>query len=173
MDPLFKAFSLIPSSRLTGMHEEDDIRIDWVCYFRDENLPCRSLILKFDELAHTAKRTGDEDYLMWVQQRTNNLLKRDEVQELKEYLTEKYALPMFTETMPVPIHINALPWFKENYVDSMVILSGRDDPFTLSTCIIGMVSPYKNLAHVHTVREFLREVDKQQSSKKNQEGRGW
>jgi len=166
MTPLFKAYSLIPSSRLTGTHEEEDIRIDWVCYYRDVPLPCRYLIQDFDKLVETAEINEDRDYLRWIQQRTNNLLNREEVEELQQYLNEKYGLDLHTETMRVPIPVNALPWFREHYVDSMVVLSGRDDPFTLSTCIVGMVSPYKNLNHVHTVREFLQEIDKQQSYRK-------
>jgi hypothetical protein len=170
---LYKAYSLIPSSRLTGNHEEEDIRIDWVCYFRDENLPCATLLENFDDLVQTAEIHEDRDYLRWIQQRTNNLLKREEVEELEAYLHEKYDFPIYIENMRFPVKLQDLPWFKENYVDSMIILSGRDDPFTLSTCIVGMVSPYKDLSNVFTVREFLNEIDKQQSSKGSLEEEGF
>ena len=163
---LFKAYSLIPSSRLMGPHEEEDIRIDWVVYFRDENLPCHRLVQCYEDLCQAAELNDDRGYLRWIQQRTNNLLVNEEVEELTEYLTEKYSLPVYVETMPQSINVNDLPWFKEDYVDSMIILSGRDDPFTLSSCIVGMVSPFKDLAHVATVKEFLNEIDRQGASRK-------
>jgi hypothetical protein len=163
---LYKAYSLIPSSRLTLPHDEEDIRIDWVCYLRDESLPCHKYIKNFAELSKSAELNHDIRYLRWLQQRTNNLLQYSEVEELKEYLSEKYGLPVYLETIPLPIDVNNLPWFKEDYVNSMVILSGRDDPFTLSMCIIGMVAPFKNISSVDTVKEFLAEIDRQQSRKK-------
>lgn len=163
---LYKAYSLIPSSRLTLPHEEEDIRIDWVCYLRDENLPCHKFIKNFEELRQSAEANNDRGYLRWLQQRTNNLLQYEEVEELKEYLHEKYGLQVYLENIPLPINVNDLPWFKEDYVDSMVILSGRDDPFILSTCIIGMVAPFKDISSVDTVKAFLAEVDRQNSRKK-------
>ncbi|QPJ62545.1 MAG: hypothetical protein G3M70_11955 [Candidatus Nitronauta litoralis] len=162
---LYKAYSLIPSSRLTLPHEEEDIRIDWVCYLRDHNLPCNKFIKNFEELRRSAEENHDPGYLRWLQQRTNNLLESEEVEELKEYLSEKYGLPVYIENVPLPIDVNNLPWFKEDYVNSMVILSGRDDPFTLSCCIVGMVAPFKNISSVDTVKQFLAEVDRQRSSK--------
>ncbi len=163
---LFKAYSLIPSSRLTLPHEEEDIRIDWVCYLRDEHLPIHKYIKNFEDLRVSAEVNDDRRYMRWLQQRVNNLLQKSEVEELKEYLSEKYGLPIYLETIPLPVNVNDLPWFKEDYVDSMVILSGRDDPFILSLCIIGMVAPFKNLSSVDTVKEFLAEVDRQQTGKK-------
>lgn len=163
---LHKAYSLIPSSRLTGLHEEEDIRIDWVCYLRDEHLPVHKFVKNFEALRKTAEENQDRGYLRWLQQRTNNLLQTEEVEELEEYLKEKYGMPLYLERIPLPVDVNDLPWFKEDYVDSFIILSGRNDPFILSTCIVGMVSPYKNLLHVETVKEFLAEVDRQNSSRK-------
>ena len=163
---LYKAYSLIPSSRLTGLHEENDIRIDWVCYLRDEHLPCYKFVKNFEALRQAAEENNDRGYLRWLQQRTNNLLKKEEVDELEGYLKEKYGMALYLEHIPLPVDVNDLPWFKEDYVDSFIILSGRDDPFTLSSCIVGMVSPYKDLSNVDTVKEFLAEVDRQNASRK-------
>lgn len=162
---LYKAYSLVPSTRLLGDHTEEDIRIDWICHMRDIPIPCRTVVDKFEILKDQAELTGDDEYLRWIQQRCNNLLRKEEVEELTRYLNEKYEFPLYVETMPIPIPARDLPWFKEDFVYSMIVLSGRDDPFTLSTCIVGMVSPYRNMNNVNTVNEFLREVEMQRKHK--------
>ncbi len=157
---LYKAYSLIPSSRLSGEHEEDDIRIEWICYFRDDPLPCAKIVENYEEMRELNEEHDAEGYRRWIQSRVNNLIREEEKEELEQYLIQKYDMPVYFERIPIPINAKDLPWFKEKYINSMVILNGRDDPFTLESCIVGMVSPFKNLNNVNTVREFLREIDR-------------
>jgi len=161
MPKLYKAYSLIPSSRLTGEHEDADIRIEWICYSRDDALPCARIVENFEQLPEMDDDQDPEGYKRWIQSRVNNLIRHEEKEELERYLLQKYDLPVYFERIPIPINAKDLPWFKEKYINSMVILNGRDDPFKLESCIVGMVSPYKNLNNVNTVLEFLREIDRQ------------
>lgn len=158
---LYKAYSLIPSSRLTGEHEEQDIRIEWVCYFRDDPLPCAKIVENFEQIHEMEEEDDVAGYRRWIQSRVNNLIRKEEKEELERYLLQKYNMPVYFERIPIPINAKNLPWFKEKYINSMIILNGPDDPFTLETCIVGMVSPFKNLNNVNTVREFLSEIDRQ------------
>ena len=161
MFKLYKAYSLIPSSRLTGEHEEDDIRIEWICYFRDDPLPCAQIVENYQHLLEMDEDHDADGYGRWIQSRVNNLIREEEREDLEQYLLQKYDLPVYFEPIRIPINAKNLPWFKEKYIDSMVILNGRDDPFKLESCIVGMVSPFKNLNSINTVREFLREIDRQ------------
>ncbi len=155
MIKLYRTYTIIPSSRLTGQYEEKDMRIDWICYLRDEPvLPYRYLIRDYDAL----KESGED--MNWIHQRANNFLTREEVEELRKYLNLKYGFDLESEEFEAPIHPRDLPWFKEKYVNSTIILRDQDDPFSLSLCILGMVSPIRDLNTVQTVDEFLREIDR-------------
>jgi len=158
---LYKAYSLIPSSRLTGDHEEDDIRIEWIVYFRDDPLPLQQVLENYPQALEMDEEKTAPEYMRWIQSRVNNLLREEEKEELEDYLDQKYGLPVYFEKMQVPINIKKLPWFKEKYINSMIILHERHDPFMLNSCVVGMVSPVKNLNAVNTVREFLQEIDRQ------------
>ncbi|CCQ89454.1 hypothetical protein NITGR_1050017 [Nitrospina gracilis 3/211] len=158
---LYKAYSLIPSTRLTMDHEEDDIRIEWIVYFRDEPLPVPKIIANYPQALEMNEEQSAPEYLRWIQSRVNNLLLEEEKEELERYLTEKYGMSAYFEKMAIPIDVKKLPWFRERYINSMVILHERGDPFILNSCIVGMVSPFKNFNTVHTVSEFLQEIDRQ------------
>ena len=71
---LYHAFSLIDSSRLlSGQNPESFVRVDWVCYLRDEPLiPYERLIVDFQDLPQTGKKK------LWIQRRANYLLSLEE-----------------------------------------------------------------------------------------------
>ena len=75
---LYHAFSLIDSSRLlSGQNPENFVKVDWVCYLRDEPLiPYDRLIMGFQDLPQTGKNK------LWVQRRANYLLSLEELDEL-------------------------------------------------------------------------------------------
>ena len=56
---LFRAFSIIKSARLlSGQNPENFVKVDWVCYLRDEPLvPFESLIEGYLELPETGKKS--------------------------------------------------------------------------------------------------------------------
>ena len=83
---LLYSFSLIDSSRLlSGQNPESFVRVDWVCYLRDEPLiPYERLIMDFQDLSQTGKKR------LWIQRRANYLLSLEEVDELKIYI-EKHV----------------------------------------------------------------------------------
>ncbi len=150
---LYRPYSIIAATRLMGELEEKDIRIDWVCYFRDEPLiPCHHMIADYSELVESGEDRG------WLQRRANNFLNEEELEELRDFLKRKFALDVEVEKFNTPIHSKALPWFKEKYVNSMIILSESGEP--LSASFVGMVSPFKNITSVNTVNELLREMEK-------------
>ena len=67
---LYHAFSLIDSSRLlSGQNPENFVKVDWVCYLRDEPLiPYDQLIVDFQDALRTDKEK------LWIQRRANYLL---------------------------------------------------------------------------------------------------
>ncbi|GJL80187.1 MAG: hypothetical protein NPINA01_31760 [Nitrospinaceae bacterium] len=153
---LYRPYTLIPSSRLNGDYEEKDIRIDWICYLRDFPLmPFLQLIEDYAKL----KAAGEN--MSWIIERANNFLSEPEVEELGRYLEQKYGFSVDVEKFVPPLNIKKLPLFKENHLDSAIILRDVDEPFCLSVSILGMVSPIKDLDSVRTVNEFLEEIDKQ------------
>ncbi len=79
---LYHAFSLIDSSRLlSGQNSETFVKVDWVCYLRDEPLvPYHQLIENYQGLSETGKKK------LWVLRRANYFLSEREVDELKLYL---------------------------------------------------------------------------------------
>ncbi len=153
---LFRPFTLISSSRLSGDYEEKAIRIDWICYLRDKPLmPYPRLLENYAQL----QRAGED--LAWIIERANNFLSQEEVEELTRYLEQKYGFSLEVETFKAPLNVNKLTWFKEKHVNSTIILRDIDEPFCLSISMLGMVSPIKDLDSVRTVNEFLQEIDRQ------------
>ena len=153
---LYRPFTLIPSSRLYADYEEKDIRIDWICYVRDQPLmPFPSLIEDYQKLKES------EENMSWIRERANNFLSESEVEELGRYLEQSYGFSVEVEKFTPPLNVKNLPWYKENHVNSTIILRNLNEPFCLSVSILGMVSPIKDLGNVRTVNEFLEELDKQ------------
>ena len=153
---LFRAFSLIDSSRLlSGQNPDNYVKVDWVCYLRDEPLlPFDNIIEKYYDLAETGKAT------LWVERRANYLLSQPEVDELKEYLEKQYSFSIEVEQVKLPVSVEKLVEFNEEDITGTIILRDRDEPFPLSINIIGMVSSYRDLVNVRTVEELLGEIDR-------------
>lgn len=153
---LFRAFSLIDSSRLlSGQNPENFVKVDWVCYLRDEPLlPFESLIEDYHNLPETSKAK------LWVERRANYLLSQPEVDELKKYLEKQYSFSIEVEQVSLPVSSGNLVEFNEQDITGTIILRDRDEPFPLSINIIGMVSSYRDLVNVRTVDELLGEIDK-------------
>ena len=153
---LFRAFSLIDSSRLlSGQNPDNFVKVDWVCYLRDEPLlPFESLIEDYHNLPETSKAK------LWVERRANYLLSQAEVDELKKYLEKQYSFAIEVEQVALPVSSENLVEFNEQDITGTIILRDRDEPFPLSINIIGMVSSYRDLVNVRTVDELLGEIDK-------------
>jgi hypothetical protein len=153
---LFRAFSLIDSSRLlSGQNPDNFVKVDWVCYLRDESLlPFESLIEDYHNLPETSKAK------LWVERRANYLLSQEEVDELKKYLEKQYSFSIEVEQVSLPVSSENLVEFNEQDITGTIILRDRDEPFPLSINIIGMVSSYRDLVNVRTVDELLGEIDK-------------
>ncbi len=153
---LFRAFSLIDSSRLlSGQNPDNFVKVDWVCYLRDEPLlPFESLIEDYHNLPETSKAK------LWVERRANYLLSQEEVDELKKYLEKQYSFAIEVEQVSLPVSSENLVEFNEQDITGTIILRDRDEPFPLSINIIGMVSSYRDLVNVRTVDELLGEIDK-------------
>ena len=153
---LFRAFSLIDSSRLlSGQNPDNFVKVDWVCYLRDEPLlPFESLIEDYHNLPETSKAK------LWVERRANYLLSQPEVDELKNYLEKQYSFSIEVEQVSLPVSSENLVEFNEQDITGTIILRDRDEPFPLSINIIGMVSSYRDLVNVRTVDELLGEIDK-------------
>ena len=153
---LFRAFSLIDSSRLlSGQNPDNFVKVDWVCYLRDEPLlPFESLIEDYHNLPETSKAK------LWVERRANYLLSQPEVDELKKYLEKQYSFGIEVEQVSLPVSSENLVEFNEQDITGTIILRDRDEPFPLSINIIGMVSSYRDLVNVRTVDELLGEIDK-------------
>jgi hypothetical protein len=153
---LFRAFSLIDSSRLlSGQNPDNFVKVDWVCYLRDDPLlPFESLIEDYHNLPETSKAK------LWVERRANYLLSQPEVDELKKYLEKQYSFSIEVEQVSLPVSSENLVEFNEQDITGTIILRDRDEPFPLSINIIGMVSSYRDLVNVRTVDELLGEIDK-------------
>ena len=153
---LFRAFSLIDSSRLlSGQNPDNYVKVDWVCYLRDEPLlPFNKIIEKYYDLPETGKAT------LWVERRANYLLSQPEVDELKEYLEKQYSFSIQVEQVALPVSVEKLVEFNEEDITGTIILRDRDEPFPLSINIIGMVASYRDLVNVRTVEELLGEIDR-------------
>lgn len=153
---LFRAFSLIDSSRLlSGQNPDNYVKVDWVCYLRDEPLlPFDKIVEKYYDLPETGKAT------LWIQRRANYLLSQPEVDELKEYLEKQYSFSIEVEQVTLPVSVEKLVEFNEEDITGTIILRDRDEPFPLSINIIGMVSSYRDLVNVRTVEELLGEIDR-------------
>ena len=153
---LFRAFSLIDSSRLlSGQNPDNFVKVDWVCYLRDEPLlPFENLIEDYYNLPETSKAK------LWVERRANYLLSQPEVDELKKYLEKQYSFSIEVEQVSLPVSSENLVEFNEQDITGTIILRDRDEPFPLSINIIGMVSSYRDLVNVRTVDELLGEIDK-------------
>ena len=153
---LFRAFSLIDSSRLlSGQNPDNFVKVDWVCYLRDEPLlPFESLIEDYHNLPETSKAK------LWVERRANYLLSQPEVDELKKYLEKQYSFSIEVEQVSLPVSSENLVEFNEQDITGTIILRDRDEPFPLSINIIGMVSSYRDLINVRTVDELLGEIDR-------------
>ena len=153
---LFRAFSLINSSRLlSGQNPDNYVKVDWVCYLRDEPLlPFEILIEDYHNLDETGKAK------LWIERRANYLLSQPEVDELKKYLEKKYSFSIEVEQVSLPILAENLVEFKEQDITGTIILRDRDEPFSLSINIVGMVSSYRDLINVRTVGELLGEIDR-------------
>lgn len=153
---LFRAFSLIDSSRLlSGQNPDNFVKVDWVCYLRDEPLlPFKSLIGDYHSLTETGKAK------LWIERRANYLLSQPEVDELKKYLEKQYSFSIEVEQVSLPVLAENLVEFNEQDITGTIILRDRDEPFPLSINIIGMVSSYRDLINVRTVDELLGEIDR-------------
>ena len=153
---LYHAFSLIDSSRLlSGQNPETFVKVDWVCYLRDEPLASYDrLIENFHDLLETGKEK------VWIQRRANYLLSHDEVEELKLYLEKKYGFTLEVEAVELPLKVEKIPQFNEKDVTGTIILRDRDEPFALSVGIIGMVTGHRDLINIKTVGELLGEIDR-------------
>ena len=153
---LFRAFSLIESSRLlSGQNPDNFVKVDWVCYLRDEPLlPFERLIEDYQNLTETGKAK------LWIERRANYLLSESEVNELDKYLEKQYSFSIEVEQVSLPVLAENLVEFKEQDITGTIILRDRDEPFPLSVNIIGMVSSYRDLINVRTVDELLGEIDR-------------
>ena len=153
---LFRAFSLIESSRLlSGQNPDNFVKVDWVCYLRDDPLlPFERLIEDYQNLTETGKAK------LWVERRANYLLSESEVNELDKYLEKQYSFSIEVEQVSLPVLTENLVEFKEQDITGTIILRDRDEPFPLSINIIGMVSSYRDLINVRTVDELLGEIDR-------------
>ena len=153
---LFRAFSIIKSSRLlSGQNPENFVKVDWVCYLRDEPLvPFESLIEDYLELPETGKKK------LWTDRSANYLLSTAEVEELKEYVEKKYSSSVEVEQVSLPVLVKNLVKFNEKDITGTIILRDRDEPFPLSVNIVGMVSGHRDLVNVRTVEDLLGEIDR-------------
>ena len=153
---LFRAFSLIESSRLlSGQNPDNFVKVDWVCYLRDDPLlPFEKLIEDYQNLTETGKA------ILWIERRANYLLSEPEVNELDKYLEKQYSFSIEVEQVSLPVLAENLAEFKEQDITGTIILRDRDEPFPLSVNIIGMVTSYRDLINVHTVDELLGEIDR-------------
>ena len=153
---LFRAFSLIESSRLlSGQNPDNFVKVDWVCYLRDDPLlPFERLIEDYQNLTETGKSK------LWIERRANYLLSESEVNELNKYLEKQYSFSIEVEQVSLPVLAENLVEFKEQDITGTIILRDRDEPFPLSVNIIGMVSSYRDLINVRTVDELLGEIDR-------------
>ena len=129
--------------------------MDWVCYLRDEPLvPYHQLIENYQGLPETGKEK------LWILRRANYFLSEQEVDELKLYLEKQYSFSIEVEEQKLPLKVEQIPKFNEQDITGTIILRDRDEPFPLSTGIIGMISGYRDLINIRTVGELLGEIDR-------------
>jgi len=120
---------------------------------RDEPLvPYEQLIENFQNLSKTAK--------LWIQRRANYFLSHEEVEELKLYVEKQYSFSVEVEAAKTPLRVEQHPRFNEQDITGTIILRDRDEPFSLSVGIIGMVSGHRDLINIQTVGELLGEIDR-------------
>jgi hypothetical protein len=153
---LYHAFSLINSSRLlSGQNPETFVKVDWVCYLRDEPLVSYHVMIEnYQDLPQTGKEK------LWILRRANYFLSHQEVDELKLYLEKKYSFSIEVEEVKIPLKVEQIPKFNEQDITGTIILRDRDEPFPLSIGIIGMISGYRDLINIRTVGELLGEIDR-------------
>ena len=153
---LYRAFSLISSSRLlSAQNPEAFVKVDWVCYLRDEPLvPYHRLIEKYDNLPESNKERS------WILRRANYFLSKEEVEELKIYLEQLYSFSIEVQKVHLPLRLEEMPQFNEQDITGTIILRDRDEPFALSIGIIGMISGHRDLVNIKTVGELLGEIDR-------------
>jgi len=153
---LFRAFSILKSSRLlSGQNPENFVKVDWVCYLRDEPLvPFENLIEDYLGLQETGKKK------LWTERRANYLLSEAEVEELKEYVEKKYSSSVEVEEISLPVLVKNLVKFNEKDITGTIILRDRNEPFPLSVNIVGMVSGHQDFVDVRTVEDLLGEIDR-------------
>ncbi len=153
---LYHAFSLINSSRLlSGQNPETFVKVDWVCYLRDEPLVSSHVMIEnYQDLPQTGKEK------LWILRRANYFLSHQEVDELKLYLEKKYSFSIEVEEVKIPLKVEQIPKFNEQDITGTIILRDRDEPFPLSIGIIGMISGYRDLINIRTVGELLGEIDR-------------
>lgn len=153
---VYRVFSLVDSTRLlSGENPEKFVKVDWVCYLRDEPLvPYPQLIQNYQASPETGKKK------IWLQRRANYLLSESEVEELKLYLEKFYSFSVEVERVSIPMQVENIPSFNEKDITGTIILRDRDEPFPLSVGIIGMISGYKDLVNIQTVGELLGEIDR-------------
>ena len=59
-----------------------------------------------------------------------------------------------------PLELEEIPQFNEQDITGTIILRDRDEPFSLSVGIIGMVSGHRDLINIQTVEDLLGEIDR-------------
>ena len=120
---LYRAYSLIDSSRLlSGQNPETFVKVDWVCYLRDEPLvPYHQLIENYQGLPETGKEK------LWILRRANYFLSEQEVDELKLYLEKQYSFSIEVEELKLPLKVEQIPKFDEQDItgDDYPTRSGR------------------------------------------------
>ena len=153
---LYRAYSIIQSSRLlSGQNQESFVKVDWICYLRDEPVvPFDNLIQDYSKLSETGKTK------LWTERRANYLLSESEVKELKEYVEKQYSFSVEIEEVSLPIMAKNLVKFNEQDITGTIILRDRNEPFPLSVNIVGMVAGHRDLVHISTVEDLLKEIDR-------------
>ena len=153
---LYRAYSIIQSSRLlSAQNQENFVKVDWICYLRDEPLvPFYTLIKDYSKLPETGKTK------LWAERRANYLLSEFEVKELKEYVEQQYSFSVEVEGVSLPIMAKNLVKFNEQDITGTIILRDRNEPFPLSVNIIGMVTGHRDFADISTVEDLLTEIDR-------------
>jgi len=153
---LYRAYSIIRSSRLlSGQNQENFVKVNWICYLRDEPLvPFEKLIKDYLNLPETGKTK------LWTERRANYLLSEPEVKELKEYVEQQYSFSVEVEGISLPIMSKNLVKFNEKDITGTIILRDRNEPFPLSVNIVGMVAGHRDFVDISTVEDLLNEIDR-------------
>ncbi len=144
---------------MSGQNPETFVKVDWVCYLRDEPLvPYDRLIENYGGLPNTGQKK------LWLLRRANYFLSQAEVGELRLYLEKQYSFSIEVEEVKLPLKVEQIPKFNEQDITGTIILRDRDEPFPLSIGIIGMISGYRDLINIRTVGELLGEIDRRNQS---------